>query len=148
MAGYLDMGAAGVELRTRFACAAESIPHGNLRKAFFPASARDAETSFQVDPQLPVIPLRALKKKGAEEFTRKQIEVASVFDREEIVMEKTQLRIEHYWAGALRRAVTDGDVENGGLMPGQSVGMLKGKESVADIIAKLRTQSEDALTRR
>ena len=75
-------------------------------------------------------------------------EVAAVLDREEIAMAEAQLQIEHYWAGALRRAVIDGDVENGSLMAGQSVGMLKEEEPVADIITKLMTQSEDDLTRR
>ncbi len=42
IAGYLDMGAAGVQLGTRFACATESIAHANFKKAFFRASARDA----------------------------------------------------------------------------------------------------------
>ena len=148
MAGYLEMGAAGVQLGTRFACAKESIAHENFKKAFFRANARDAVASVQVDARLPVIPVRALKNKGTEEFTQKQREVAGVLDRNEIAMEEAQLQIEHYWAGALRRAVIDGDVENGSLMAGQSVGMLKEEEPVADIIIKLMTQSEDALTRR
>ena len=40
-------------------------------------------------------------------------------------MAEAQLQIEHYWAGALRRAVIDGDVETGSVMAGQSVGMVK-----------------------
>ena len=88
------------------------------------------------------------KNKGAEEFTRKQIEVVGVLDRKEIALEEAQLQIEHYCAGALRRAVIDGDVENGSLMAGQSVGILKAEVPVADIMEKLMAQSEDALTRR
>ena len=148
IAGYLEMGAVGVQLGTRFACAKESIAHENFKKAFFRANARDAIASVQVDPRLPVIPVRALKNKGTEEFTAKQREVAGSLDREEIAMNEAQLQIEHYWAGALRRAVIDGDVENGSLMAGQSVGMLKEEEPVADIIQKLMAQSEEALTRR
>ncbi|TMM46566.1 NAD(P)H-dependent flavin oxidoreductase [Qipengyuania marisflavi] len=148
IAGYLEMGAAGVQLGTRFACAAESIAHANFKKAFFRANARDAVSSVQVDARLPVIPVRALKNKGTEEFTAKQREVAAILDSGAIEMGEAQLQIEHYWAGALRRAVVDGDVENGSLMAGQSVGMLKEEEPVADIIAKLMTQSEAALARR
>ena len=148
IAGYLEMGAAGVQLGTRFACATESIAHPDFKKAFFRASARDAVASVQVDPRLPVIPVRALKNKGTEEFTAKQREVAAVLDREEIAMAEAQLQIEHYWAGALRRAVIDGDVENGSLMAGQSVGMVKAEEPVADIIAQLMQESEAALTLR
>ncbi len=148
IAGYLEMGAIGVQLGTRFACAKESIAHENFKKAFFRANARDAITSVQVDPRLPVIPVRALKNKGTEEFTAKQIEVARSLDAGEIEMGEAQLQIEHFWAGALRRAVIDGDVESGSIMAGQSVGMLKEEEPVADIIQKLMRQSEEALTRR
>ncbi|MGP1281458.1 MAG: hypothetical protein ACTS1X_00655, partial [Parasphingopyxis sp.] len=49
------------------------------------------------------------------------------------------------WAGALRRAVIDGDVENGSLMAGQSVGMVKTEEPVADIIATLMDEAVKAL---
>lgn len=148
IAGYLEMGASGVQLGTRFACATESIAHPDFKKAFFRANARDAIASVQVDPRLPVIPVRALKNKGTEEFTQKQREVAAILDREEIAMNEAQLQIEHYWAGALRRAVIDGDVENGSLMAGQSVGMVTAEEPAADIIATLMSECETALERR
>lgn len=148
IASYLEMGAVGVQLGTRFACASESIAHPDFKKAFFRAKARDAESSVQVDPRLPVIPVRALKNKGTEEFTKKQIEVAGKLDREEVDMMEAQLQIEHYWAGALRRAVIDGDVEGGSLMAGQSVGMVKAEEPVADIMASLMGESEAALGER
>ncbi len=148
IASYLEMGASGVQLGTRFACATESIAHPDFKKAFFRAKARDADASVQVDPRLPVIPVRALKNKGTEEFTAKQIEVAGMLDREEVDMGEAQLEIEHFWAGALRRAVIDGDVENGSLMAGQSVGMVKAEEPVADIITQLMQQCEAALSAR
>ncbi|MEO1220721.1 MAG: nitronate monooxygenase [Pseudomonadota bacterium] len=148
IASYLEMGACGVQLGTRFACASESIAHPDFKKAFFRAKARDAEASVQVDQRLPVIPVRALKNKGTEEFTKKQIEVAGMLDREEVDMGEAQLQIEHFWAGALRRAVIDGDVENGSLMAGQSVGMVTQEEPVAEIIAQLMEQCEAALSGR
>ena len=148
IAGYLEMGACGVQLGTRFACASESIAHPAFKKAFFRASARDALASVQVDPRLPVIPVRALKNKGAELFTAKQLEVARALDEDGIAMGEAQLQIEHYWAGALRRAVIDGDVEHGSLMAGQSVGMVTQEEPVAEIIAALMAESEAALGRR
>ncbi|WP_298305681.1 nitronate monooxygenase family protein [uncultured Erythrobacter sp.] len=148
IASYLEMGACGVQLGTRFACAAESIAHPDFKKAFYRAKARDAEASVQVDARLPVIPVRALKNKGTEEFTKKQIEVAGMLDREEVDMGEAQLEIEHFWAGALRRAVIEGDVENGSLMAGQSVGMVTKEEPVMDIITQLMEQSEAALSGR
>jgi enoyl-[acyl-carrier protein] reductase II len=148
IAGYLEMGACGAQLGTRFACASESIAHPDFKKAFFRASARDAIASVQVDPRLPVIPVRALKNKGTEEFTAKQVEVAKMLDSGVVDMNAAQLEIEHFWAGALRRAVIDGDVERGSIMAGQSVGMVTREEPVADIIAALLAESEDALSRR
>jgi enoyl-[acyl-carrier protein] reductase II len=148
IAGYLEMGAAGVQLGTRFACATESIAHPAFKQAFFRANARDAIASVQVDPRLPVIPVRALKNKGTEEFTAKQREVAQMLDDGKVDMGAAQLEIEHFWAGALRRAVIDGDVENGSLMAGQSVGMVTKEEQVAEIVATLLGECEAALTRR
>ncbi|GMN14213.1 NAD(P)H-dependent flavin oxidoreductase [Altererythrobacter sp. MTPC7] len=148
IAGYLEMGAVGVQLGTRFAAASESIAHPDFKKAFFRANARDAVASVQVDPRLPVIPVRALKNKGTEAFTAKQREVAGLVDTEGLEMMEAQLQIEHYWAGALRRAVIDGDVENGSLMAGQSVGMVKQEEPVADIMRGLMDQCEQALGQR
>ena len=148
IAAYLEMGACGVQLGTRFACASESIAHPDFKKAFFRASARDAVTSVQVDARLPVIPVRALKNKGTEEFTAKQIEVAKLLDQGSIAMGEAQLRIEQFWAGALRRAVIDGDVEAGSLMAGQSVGMVTREESVAEIVATLLGECEAALAGR
>ena len=147
IAGYLEMGAAGVQLGSRFVCANESIAHPNFKKAFIRASARDAVASVQIDPRLPVIPVRALKNAGTEAFTAKQREVANRLDEGLVDMAEAQLEIEHYWAGALRRAVIDGDVENGSLMAGQSVGMVNKEEPVADIIARLVEEAETALAR-
>jgi len=148
IAAYLDMGAAGVQLGTRFACATESIAHPNFKKAFFRASARDAVASVQIDPRLPVIPVRALKNAGTELFTAKQLEVAQSLNDGTVEMAEAQLQIEHYWAGALRRAVIDGDVEHGSLMAGQSVGMVKQEEPVSDIIAQLMAEAAHALEKR
>lgn len=148
IAGYLDMGAAGVQLGTRFVCASESIAHPNFKKAFIRASARDAVASVQIDPRLPVIPVRALKNASTELFTAKQREVAQALDERKVEMMEAQLQIEHYWAGALRRAVIDGDVDNGSLMAGQSVGMVTKEEPLANILATLMAEAAHALEKR
>ncbi|MGN5375336.1 MAG: 2-nitropropane dioxygenase [Sphingomonas hengshuiensis] len=148
IAAYLDMGAAGVQLGTRFVCATESVAHPAFKKAFLRASARDAVASVQIDARLPVIPVRALKNAGGELFTAKQREVAQLLDEGGVAMAEAQLQIEHYWAGALRRAVIDGDVEHGSLMAGQSVGMVTKEEPAAEIIATLMAEAAQALEKR
>jgi enoyl-[acyl-carrier protein] reductase II len=148
IAGYLEMGAVGVQLGTRFVCATESIAHPNFKKAFIRASARDAIPSVQIDPRLPVIPVRALKNREMENFAAKQREVAGHLDSGSIEMTEAQLQIEHYWAGALRRAVIDGDIESGSVMAGQSVGMVTREEPVTDIIQELVHEAATALAGR
>ena len=148
IAAYLEMGAVGVQLGTRFVCANESIAHPNFKKVFIRASARDAIPSVQIDPRLPVIPVRALKNREMENFAAKQREVAQLLDEGLIEMGEAQLQIEHYWAGALRRAVIDGDVETGSVMAGQSVGMVNREEPVAEIIKELADEAAAALESR
>ena len=143
--GYLEMGAAGCQLGTRFVCATECIAHPAFKQAFIRGNARDATASVQLDPRFPVIPVRALANAGTRGFTAVQAAAIARVDRGEIDLKAAQLEIEHYWAGALRRAVIDGDVENGSLMAGQSVGMVTKEQPVAEILAELVGQAGAAL---
>ncbi len=148
IASYLEMGASGVQLGTRFVCAEESIAHPAFKTAFIRASARDAQVSVQVDPDFPVIPVRALANKATDEFTRYQHEVIARHRAGELDKKEAQLAIEHFWAGSLRRAVIEGDVERGSVMAGQSVGLVSGIQPVADILAELMAQAGAQLARR
>ena len=145
---YLEMGAAGVQLGTRFVCATESIAHAKFKQAFIRAAARDAVPSLQLDPRFAVIPVRAIANAGGRKFLEKQREVIAKFDKGELTKEAAQLEIEHFWAGALRRAVIDGDVETGSVMAGQSVGMVGREQPTAEILAELVVQAEKALQTR
>ncbi|QXM25515.1 nitronate monooxygenase [Elioraea tepida] len=145
---FLEMGAAGVQLGTRFVCATESIAHPRLKQAYIRASARDALPTVQLDPRFPVIPVRALVNQGTERFMAHQAEVVRRYNAGELTREEAQLAIEHFWAGALRRAVIEGDVENGSLMAGQSVGLVTREQPTAEIIAELVDQALAALMAR
>jgi enoyl-[acyl-carrier protein] reductase II len=145
---YLEMGAAGVQLGTRFVCAHESIAHPNFKRAFIRAAARDAVTSVQLDPRLPVIPVRALANLGTERFIALQRRVIKRFVGGELSQKQAQLEIEHFWAGALRRAVIDGDIEAGSLMAGQSVGFVTREQSTAEILDELVGQALAVLAAR
>jgi len=138
---YLDMGAAGVQLGTRFVCAEECVAHPKFKQAFLRASARDAQPTVQIDPAFPVIPVRALVNKGTQRFAQFQGEVIARWRNGEVEQKAAQLEIEHFWAGALRRAVVDGDVENGSVMAGQSVGLVTKEQSTSDIIQELVAQA-------
>jgi len=145
---YLEMGAAGVQLGTRFVCAEECIAHENFKKAFIRASARDAVSTVQIDPRFPVIPVRAITNKGTEEFMDTQRAVIAKHNSGELDQQEAQLEIEHFWAGALKRAVIDGDVEGGSLMAGQIVGMVKSEQPMAEIFSELMEQAYESLDAR
>jgi enoyl-[acyl-carrier protein] reductase II len=147
IAAFLGMGAAGVQIGTRFVCAEESIAHPRFKEAFVRASARDAVPSVQVDPEFKVIPVRALQNEATSHFVRTQHDVIARFRKGELSHEQASLAIEHFWAGALRRAVVDGDVVGGSLMAGQSVGMVDRIQPVAEIIQDLVGQTLRALAR-
>lgn len=141
MASYLEMGAAGVQLGTLFVCADESIAHEKFKKAFIRGNSRDATTSVQLDPRFPVIPVRALKNRASEAFLQAQRDIIARHQAGELDMKEAQLAIEHYWAGALRKAVIDGDVDAGSLMAGQIVGVVKKQQPVQEIIDDLVDQA-------
>ena len=145
---YLEMGAAGSQLGTRFAASLESVAHARFKQAFVHARARDATVSVQLDERFPVIPVRGLANAGARRFVQHQAETVRRLDSGELTREAAQLEIEHYWAGALRRAVIDGDVEFGSVMMGQSVGMVHSEQPIADIIEELVDQAAQALAAR
>ena len=144
----LQMGASGAQLGTRFAAARESIAHPRFKQAFINANARDALPSVQLDERFPVIPVRGLVNEGVKRFLRFQAETRDRFQAGELTKEAAQLAIEHFWAGALRRAVIDGDVENGSVMAGQSVGMVTREQAVTEIIGELVGQAVAALVAR
>lgn len=145
---YLEMGAAGCQLGTRFVCATESIAHPDFKKAFIRANSRDAVPTVQLDAKFPVIPVRALINEGTKRFMETQRDAAARIEAGEADLKEAQLEIEHFWAGALKKAVIDGDVENGSLMAGQSVGMVKAEQSTGEIIDELVAQAVQVLARR
>ncbi len=145
IAQFLRMGAAGCQLGTRFVCANESIAHDNFKDIFLKSQARDTVVSVQLDSNFPVIPVRAIANKGTSEFNQIQKLAIEQYNNGTLSREEAQLMVEKYWAGALRRAVIDGDVDFGSVMAGQSVGMVSSKQSVAEIINELVEQTYAAL---
>ena len=110
MAHLLMMGAAGIQMGTRFVLSEECAAHPNFKKAFKRAKARDAVATPQFDSRLPVIPVRALKNEGTAEFGKLQMELLHKLDENTITREEAQFEVERFWVGALRRAAVDGDV--------------------------------------
>lgn len=146
--GMLEMGASGAQLGSRFAASTESIAHPRFKAAFVRASSREALPSMQLDERFPVIPVRGLVNEGTKRFLTFQTETLRRFQDGEVSKEAAQLEIEHFWAGSLRRAVIDGDIDAGSVMAGQSVGMIRSVQPTAEIIAELVEQAVQALIQR
>ncbi|BDB95898.1 NAD(P)H-dependent flavin oxidoreductase [Candidatus Hydrogenosomobacter endosymbioticus] len=145
---YIEMGASGCQLGTRFVCTAESIAHENFKNAFIRANSRDAIVSVQLDNRFTVAPVRALENDGMREFIEMQKRVIALFDSGEISKESAQLEIERFWAGSLRKAAIEGCVTTGSVMAGQSVGMVKSIDTCENVIQSLiREMTENILKR-
>ncbi|HAM32176.1 MAG: 2-nitropropane dioxygenase [Deltaproteobacteria bacterium RBG_16_66_15] len=147
IAQYVALGAAGVQLGTRFVAAEECVAHPRFKEAFVRASARDAMPTTQFDPSLPTIPVRAIVNEGTKDFNRLQFDLLGKVKSGEMPREEAQVKLEEFWIGALRRAVVEGDVEHGSLMAGQSVAFVKKVQPVREILEELVAGAEAALAR-
>ena len=145
IANYLQLGASGVQIGTAFVCSSECIAHPNFKNAFISASSKDAQPSVQIDPLFPVIPVRAITNQASKDFLLYQQQMINEFKNNSLSKQEAQLKIEHFWAGALRKAVIDGDVQNGSLMAGQSVGLINKIEPISEILSNLINQAENFL---
>ncbi|UAT43384.1 2-nitropropane dioxygenase [Anaplasmataceae bacterium AB001_6] len=138
---FLRMGASGCQIGTLFACAKESIAHENFKKVMLKANARDAQVSVQFSPEIPVIPVRSINNLATREFIEVQKESLKLMKEGKLSKQEAILRVEKFWAGALRRAVIEGDIERGSLMSGQSVGLIKEELPVKQIIDNLISEA-------
>jgi enoyl-[acyl-carrier protein] reductase II len=123
MAHLLMMGAAGIQMGTRFVMSDECAVHPQFKETFRRAKARDAVATPQFDSRLPVIPVRALKNVGTNEFSKLQLDLIRKLEDHAIDRMEAQYEVERFWMGALKNAVVDGDMKKGSLMAGQSVGL-------------------------
>lgn len=127
----LALGASGVQMGTRFVCAAECTVHEQVKQAYIKAKDRDTVISGRSTGH----PVRAIRNKLIRQF-------------EEI--EKTggdPAEIEKLGTGKLRLAMVEGDVVNGSVMAGQVCAMVKQVQPARDIIQDIMTGAAEVLSR-
>jgi enoyl-[acyl-carrier protein] reductase II len=146
-AHLLLMGAAGVQMGTRFAVTEESSAHQRFKQRFLKAKAREAVATPQYDSRLHVVAVRAIKNKAHDAFGRLQLDLIRQIDEGKLGPQDAQYKVEEFWVGALRRAVKDGDVDEGSLMAGQSVGLVDKIQSVSELMDELVRETEEELGR-
>ena len=135
VAAAFMLGASGVQMGTRFLASEESEVHdGNFKNAV--VKAKDIDTL--VTGELMGNRARVLKTKMSKNFVKQE--------RIEITKPKPDAdAIEELENGSLRRAVLDGDKENGAFMAGQISGMITEIKPVAQILEDVWSQAEDLL---
>ena len=139
------MGAAGVQLGTRFVMTEECNVHPKFKDVFSKANARDAVSTPQFDSRLPVVAVRALRNKGTDEFGKLQLALLKKLEAGEIHRQDAQEQVEKFWIGALRKAAIEGDVEMGSLMAGQSVGLVDKIVPIKELVSELLNDAEAEL---
>lgn len=147
IAALLQLGAAGCQLGTVFACCKESLAHPKFKEAFFRARGRNTATQVQLDKRFPVASVRVIENVATEEFMKKQRLAIEKIEKGETTPEEAFLSLEHFWAGSLRRAVQEGDVDRGSLMSGEIVELVKEEKTIPQIVDTIITEAENYLDR-
>ena len=131
IAASLMLGACGVQMGTRFLVADECKVHENYKNKVI--NARDIDT--EITGVSTSHPVRVLRNKLTREYLRLEKSNADTSE------------IEALGKGALKKAVIDGDVDNGSVMAGQIAGLIKEKQSCKEIITELINELEEAIRR-
>ncbi|MBN2012902.1 nitronate monooxygenase [candidate division KSB1 bacterium] len=147
MAHLILMGAAGIQMGTRFVLTKECEVHPNFREAFIKARARDAIATPAVGSELNVVAVRAIRNRGMDDFANMQMDLILKNRAGEISKKDAQYKVENFWMGALRNAVEKGDVDRGSLMAGQSVGLVDKVQTIAELMNEMMSDAEDELAR-
>ncbi|MDD4601279.1 Nitronate monooxygenase [bioreactor metagenome] len=117
----LALGAAGVQIGTRFVASKECTAHDNYKQAVIKAKERSTVLTGVSTGH----PVRVIANKLTREYLEREKNGAS------------EAELEKMGAGKLRAAVIDGDVDNGSVMIGQIAGMVEEVKSVDEIIQEL-----------
>lgn len=123
------LGAVGAQLGTCLLVSEECPIHENYKQAVL--KAKDNGTT--VTGRIAGVPVRLLKNRMAREYVKREQAGAD------------RMELERYTLGSLRRAVFDGDTENGSLMAGQVAGQLHEIKPLRRIFEELYGGYLDAL---
>jgi len=129
LAAALALGAAGVQMGTRFICTDECIAHSNYKRAILRASERSTMvTGLSIGH-----PVRCIRNPMIREF--EELEKRGASD-EEIV---------EFGTGRLRKAAMEGDMTRGSIMAGQVAGMVHEILPAGEVVGHTVAQAEALL---
>lgn len=131
VAASFMLGAEAVQIGTRFVVAKESIVHENYKQRLIKAKDIDSAVTGRSHGH----PIRCLRNKMTREYVRLEQEGKSFEE------------LEYLTLGSLRRAVQEGDINEGTVMAGQIAGMITKEQSCEEIIREMMEQAEHLLNR-
>ncbi|ACJ76225.1 enoyl-(acyl-carrier-protein) reductase II [Thermosipho africanus Ob7] len=127
MAAAFALGAEGIQMGTRFIASKEAEVHENFKNLIIKSGIRDTIiTGASLGHSA-----RVIKTKFAKIV--KTLEVESPQDAENILV------------GSLRKAVQEGNIEQGSFMAGQSVGLIKDIKPVHEIIEEIMEEFNETV---
>ena len=129
MAAAFMLGAEAVQMGTRFCVADECVIHDKYKDRILKAKDIDSEVTGRSHGH----PVRGLRNKMTREYLKLEAEGASFEQLENLTL------------GGLRKAVVEGDTDNGSVLAGQIAGMITKRQSCQEIVDEVMDQAERLL---
>lgn len=128
-AAAMMLGAEAVQMGTRFCVSDECTIHENYKERILKAKDIDSEVTGRSHGH----PVRGLRNKMTREYLKLEAAGASFEELEKLTL------------GGLRKAVIDGDTDNGSVLAGQIAGMVNKRQSCREIIDEIMNEAEKLL---
>lgn len=127
VAAAFMLGAEAVQMGTRFLLAEECQVHDNYKVKVEKAKDVDAKVTGRSTGH----PVRSLRNKMTNKYLKMEAEGAGFEELEGLTV------------GALRKAVVEGDTDNGTVMAGQIAGLVNKRQSCKEIVEELMTEATE-----
>lgn len=127
----MALGAKGFQVGTRFLVAKECTVHANYKRKVIEAKDIDSVVTGRSTGH----PVRVLRNKLSRSYVTEEKNGANLE------------ALEKLGVGALKKAVVDGDVDNGSIMAGQVAALIKKEETCEEIIKDFIDNSEILLNK-
>jgi enoyl-[acyl-carrier protein] reductase II len=152
LAAALMLGADGAWVGTRFVATAESAAHEEYKRRLVAAQATGTVLTSVFGPETPRFnPARVLRNRVVAQWHDRGAEISGdvtdrpVIGHTEVNGERVEMRRFSYLVPMRER--TTGDLEEMALLAGQGVGLVRGVEPAAAVVAEMTAQASEMIDR-